>query len=68
MLNNSAVKNPLTANPLTILPANKMITALMTNKNKPRLTMVAGKVKKMSKGLTNILSKEMTNATQIAVP
>ena len=45
-LNNSAVKNPLTAKPVTNLPANNMIIALITNKNKPNVTMVAGNVKK----------------------
>ncbi len=67
ILKSKAVKKPLTANPVTKFPANKIITALITNKNKPKLTMVAGKVKKINNGLTNIFNKEMTTATQIAV-
>ena len=67
MLNNSAVKNPLTAKPLTRLPANKIIIAFITKRNKPKETIVAGKVKNTNKGLTNILSKEITTATIIAV-
>ena len=66
-LNNSAVKNPLTAKPATNLPANNMIIALITNKNKPRVTMVAGKVKKINNGRTNIFSNDITTATIIAV-
>ena len=68
MLNNKAVKNPLTAKPPTRFPATKIITALITNKNKPKVTMVAGNVKNISKGRTNILSNEITTATKIAVP
>ena len=43
------------------------MTALTTNKNNPKETMVAGKVKNINNGLTNILSKEMTRATKKAV-
>lgn len=67
MLNKNAVKNPLTAKPDTKLLANNIITALITNKNRPRVTIVAGKVKNTNKGRTNIFSNEITPATIIAV-
>lgn len=40
--------------------------ALITNKNKPKVTMVAGKVRKINNGLTNIFSKAITAATTTA--
>lgn len=66
-LNNSAVKNPLTAKPDTNLLANNIITALITNKNNPKVTMVAGNVKNTNNGRTNIFSNEITTATITAV-
>lgn len=67
MLNNNAVKNPLTAKPVTKLPANNMITALITNRNNPKETMVAGNVKKINNGRTNMFNNEITTATIMAV-
>ncbi len=66
-LNNSAVKNPLTANPVTNLPANNIIIALITNRNKPSVTIVAGKVKNTNNGRTNIFNNDMVTATKTAV-
>jgi len=43
-----------------------MIKAFITNKNKPRVIKVAGRVKKINKGLTMLLSNPITNATHIA--
>ena len=68
ILNNNADKKLDTRNPPTKLAANKIITAFITNKNKPKVTMVAGKVKKIKSGLTNMFNTAMANATQIAVP
>ena len=65
-LNNSAQKNPSTAKPSTNLSANKMIHALITNRNKPKVTMVAGNVKNIKSGRTNIFNNEITTATIIA--
>ena len=66
MLKNKAAQNPETAKPSTNLSANKIIQALITNKNNPKVTIVAGSVKKIKSGRTNIFSKEITTATIIA--
>ena len=66
MLNNKAVKKPETAKSSINLSANNIIMALITKRNKPRVTMVAGSVKKINRGLTNMFSKEITTATIIA--
>lgn len=67
ILNNMAERKPEMTNPETKFPANNIITALITNKNKPSEIIVAGNVNKISKGLTNIFKRAITNATQIAV-
>ncbi len=66
MLNNKATQKPDTAKPLTNLSASKIITALITNRNNPKVTNVAGNVKKIKTGLTNILSNAITAATIMA--
>jgi hypothetical protein len=66
ILKSSAVKNPETAKPATNLSANKIIIALITKINKPKVTIVAGNVKKINKGLTTIFNKAITTATIIA--
>lgn len=66
ILKKSAVQKPETAKPPTNLSANKIIIALITNKNKPKVTKVAGSVKKIKMGLTNIFKKAITAATIIA--
>jgi hypothetical protein len=65
-LKSSAEKNPETAKPATNLSANKMIIALITKINKPKVTKVAGNVKKINKGLTTAFNTAITNATIIA--
>lgn len=66
MLKKSAAKNPETAKPSISLSANNMITAFITKINKPKVTMVAGNVKKINKGLTIIFNNAITIATIIA--
>jgi hypothetical protein len=66
-LKNSAVQNESTLNPPTILSQNKMIKALITNKNRPNVTKVIGKVNTNSIGLTKTLSSPRTSATIKAV-
>lgn len=66
MLKNNAAQNPETAKPSTNLSANNIITAFITKINKPKVTKVAGSVKKISKGLTIIFNKAITMATIIA--
>ena len=65
-LNNNADQKPDTAKPSTNLSANKIIHALITNRNKPKVTMVAGNVKKTKSGRTNMFNNEITTATIIA--
>lgn len=48
------------------MSANKIIIALITKRNKPNVTIVAGNVKKINKGFTNIFSNAITTATIIA--
>jgi len=58
-----AVQNESTLNPPTIFEHNKIINALITNKNKPSVTMVTGKVNITKIGLINTLSNPKTTAT-----
>lgn len=67
MLKTKAVQNEFILNPSTSLEHNKIITALITNKNNPKVKIVAGKVNITKIGLTNKLSSPKTTATIIAV-
>ena len=67
MLNTNAEKKLDTIKPPTKCAANKIINALITNKNKPSVTIVAGNVKKIKSGRTNMFKTAIANATQIAV-
>lgn len=67
-LNINAVKKPFTAKPVIKLPANKIMQALITNRNKPNVSMVTGKVKITNNGRTNMFNNDMVSATKIAVP
>lgn len=62
-----AVKKPFTSKPVTNFPANKIMLAFITNKNKPKVSMVTGKVKIINIGRTNIFNTAIVNATIIAV-
>ena len=53
---------PFTAKPLTNLSQINTMTALMTNKKSPNVTIVTGKVKKTKIGFTNTFSKPSTTA------
>lgn len=53
----------LLTNPLTI----KMISALTTNKKRPKVTIVTGNVNKIKIGFTNTFSKPKTAAIMIPV-
>ena len=67
-LKNKALQKPSTINPPTKPLAKYMISAFITNKNKPRVKMVMGKVKNIRIGLINALSKLITIETISAVP
>ncbi len=66
ILKNKAAQNPETAKPSTNLSANKIIIAFITKINRPNVTMVAGNVKNINKGLTIMFNNEITTATIIA--
>lgn len=57
----------LTEKPSINLSANKIIKALITSKNNPKVTMVIGKVKMTKIGFTNRFKTDSTTATIIAV-
>lgn len=57
----------LTEKPSISLSANKIIKALITNKNNPNVTMVIGKVKITKIGFTSKFNTDNTTATIIAV-
>jgi hypothetical protein len=67
MLKIKAVQNESTLNPPTIFEHNKIMTALITNRNKPNENIVAGNVNRIKIGFTNRLSKPKTTATIKAV-
>lgn len=66
-LNNKAYQNPETAKPSINLSPIKIITAFITNKNNPKVTIVAGMVKKIKIGFKNVFNKAKTTATINAV-
>lgn len=57
----------LTTKPSTNLSQIKIIRALITNKNNPKVTIVTGNVKKTKIGFTKTLSKPKTTAIMTAV-
>jgi hypothetical protein len=67
ILKSIAVQNVSTVKPPTILLQSKMISALTTKRNSPKVTIVTGKVKNTSNGLINVFSNPKTNATIIEV-
>lgn len=67
ILKNRAVQKVSTLNPPTIFVHNKIITALITNKNNPNVMMVTGNVSITKIGFINILSNPRTIATTNAV-
>ncbi len=67
ILKNKAVQKVSTLNPPTIFVHNKIINALITNKNNPNVMMVTGNVSITNIGLINILSNPRTIATINAV-
>ena len=66
MLNSSAVQKLETPNPSISLSANNIISAFITNRKRPNVTIVAGMVKMTKIGLTNRFNMASTMATQMA--
>ena len=67
ILKKSAVQNESTLNPPTILSHNRMINALITNKNNPKVNTVIGRVMIIKIGLIKTLRSPRTTATIKAV-
>jgi hypothetical protein len=67
ILKNNAVQKVSTLNPSTKLLHNKIINALMTNKNNPKVKIVIGSVNKIKTGLTNRFNNPKTMATIMEV-
>ena len=71
-LNSNAVQNPLTEKPFINFAAKRMIAALITKRNKPKVMMVIGKVKMTKIGFTkasntaNITAKIMADVNPSA--
>ena len=59
----SAVQKLATSNPPTISVHNKIISALITSRNSPKVMIVTGKVNNTKMGLMKILSNASTMAT-----
>lgn len=62
-LKSNAVQKLDTAKPSINLSAKRMIKAFITKRNKPKVIMVTGKVKRMSNGFTNRFKIAKTTAT-----
>jgi len=67
ILKNKAVQNESTAKPPTILVHSKIIMALITNKNNPKVIKVTGNVKITKIGFIKRFNNPRTTATIIAV-
>ena len=65
-LKNKAVQKPFTLKPLTILSANNIIIAFITNKNNPKVITVTGIVNSVKMGLITVFKKANTIATKMA--
>ena len=68
ILKSKATQKEVTSKPLTISEQNKIISALITSKNNPKVIIVTGNVNKTSMGFIKILSSPKTMATIIDVP
>lgn len=65
--NKRAYQKPLTVKPVTNLLAKITKIALITSKNKPKVTTVKGKVKNINSGFTKAFNKASITATPKAV-
>jgi hypothetical protein len=67
ILNRSADHQLSTSKPLTRLAAHFIIRIFITNKNRPSVSKVIGKVRITSIGFMNVFSNANTNATIMVV-
>jgi hypothetical protein len=68
ILKSIAHQNPSTVKPGTILLVRRMISALITKRNKPNVTIVTGRVRRIRSGLSKIFKTPSTKAIINAVP
>ena len=67
ILNKNAHQKPSTLKPSTNLLPSRMITALITNRKRPRVKIVIGSVSKTRMGFNKVLKMARTIANTIAV-
>ncbi len=67
ILNKTAHQNPSTEKPETNSAPSKIMSALITIKNKPRVRMVIGRVSKISNGFKSTFNNDSTIEISIAV-
>lgn len=67
-LNKSAHQKSLTSNPSIIQSVNRIITALMTSKNRPKVRTVTGIVNRIKTGRRITFKIDRTNITNNATP
>ena len=67
MLKSRAYQKLSTLKPCTKCASIKMMQALITKRNNPSVSMVAGSVSRISRGFINASSSDSTKATTIAV-
>jgi len=68
MLNNIATQNPSTLNPsFIIFEVTRMMVALITNRNNPRVTIVIGNVRNIKMGFTYTFIKTNNTETTMAM-
>ena len=68
ILAKNAVQKPAKLKPLTSFATSINTSALITNRNRPMVSRVSGKVKTINRGLTSALAKPNTKAEIIKEP
>jgi len=68
MLKINAHKKPFTINPSNSLAASKTISASITNRNNPSVTMVTGIVRSVNNGLTKTFNRPIIKEIPMADP
>ena len=66
MLAKKAVQKPDTLNPFTSAETSRIMSALITSRNRPKVSSVSGRVSTISSGLTTALAKPSRSAETIS--
>ncbi len=67
-LANSAVQKPETRKPRTSAATSRIISALITSRNRPKVTSVSGRVSTISSGFTTAFARPSSSAEMISAP